>query len=85
MYSVMGFETDSAEEFASMKTVLWGLVTAIICFINPYIGGGFVLFAFSVYKKRGERQQIEYIKMVLLFLAVPFVILGFMLMLSAFA
>lgn len=86
MYSVMGFETASAKEFASMKTIMWALITAIICYINVYAGGIMVLGIFSIYNKLGKSSQIEeYIKMLLMFISLPFFILGFMLMLSTFA
>lgn len=85
MYSIIGFETDSKQEFDSMKVIVWGFITALICWINPYIGGAMALGIFSLYKKRGENKQREFIKMTIFFLSIPFIILGLMLSLSAFA
>lgn len=87
MYSVnkniLGFEASSEEEFASMKQIVWALITTVLCWVNPYVGGIVALVLFTVYHEKGT--QVEFIKYTLLFISVPMVLLAFAVMLSAFA
>jgi len=80
---IIGFEASSEEEFASMKQMVWALITAIICWVNPYLGGIVVLGLFTVYHEKGT--AVEFIKHTLLFISVPMILLAFAVILSAFA